>query len=531
DGRIDLAAELGATVRILPNTGSATFGTPVAYPSASAGWYFTSLDRLRAGDLDGDGRPDLAVREYDGSIRIAWNGATNPFSTKTDLALTGKALDLALADANGDGALDVLAALNEDAAFADDQALGVALNAGSRNFAAPRAFPVGGSASALALGDGNGDGKLDAAVAQGTQGTWLEGVGDGTFVASVRSTLPLDQDVTRSAVADLNGDGLGDLAMATWRFQSVGWALSNGDGTFGPFTFTAGGPYVTELAVGDLTGDGKPEIVTSNSGQSITYAGAGVSVYVNDGNGSFAPQVTYAFGPNAVGLALGDVNEDGKLDVVSYNYNSQIAIFLGNGDGTLQAPVLLGFSTYTVADLRVADVDGDGRSDLVSSVLSSGNWLVVCRNKGGATIADRFANSVAAKISTPSYGDIALADVTLDGMPDVLMSENGGGFGLFVNQGSNAFTRFGSTQNVLPWAGDVDGDGRPDLVAYGARGLGLLRGLAGGNFEAAPASLHAPLGRAQAAGDVTGDGRPDLVTFTVSSTWDAEVYVLPTGCR
>jgi hypothetical protein len=362
DGKIDLAAEYYSTIRILPNVGGAAFGAAVSYPPASAGWYFMSLDRIRAGDMDGDGRPDLLVREYDGTLRIAWNAATNRFSTKTDLVLTGRAADMAIADVNGDAALDILAALEDNGTADDDQALGVALNTGSRTFGAPRAFPVGGSGSTLAVGDGDGDGILDAAVARGSEGTWLPGVGDGTFVSSVRTTLPLDQDVTRSLVADLNGDGLGDLVMSTWRGQSVGWALSNGDGTFGAFTFVPGGPYVYELAVGDLNGDGRPEILTSNNGDATTGAGAGVSVYVNQGDGTFAPRVTYAFA-NADGLAVGDLNEDGKLDVVTYNYNWQVAFLLGNGDGTLQAAVPFSFGTYVIAGLRVGDMDGDGRND------------------------------------------------------------------------------------------------------------------------------------------------------------------------
>jgi hypothetical protein len=157
---------------------------------------------------------------------------------------------------------------------------------------------------------------------------------------------------------------------------------------------------------------------------------------------------------------------------------------------------------------------------------------MVCRNKGGATLQDRFTNSVATKVPTPAYGEVVVADVTLDGKPDVLMVETGGGVGFFRNLGSTTIdTRQAWAQTILPWAGDVDGDGLVDLVATGTRGLGLLHGTGAGSFESAPRSVHAPLGTAQAVGDVTGDGRPDLVTFIVNSTWDAQVYVLPTSCR
>jgi hypothetical protein len=269
---------------------------------------------------------------------------------------------LAIGDLNGDGKAD-LATVN----WGD---ISVLFNDGGGNLRSPVSFSTGTSPAAVALGDVNGDGKTDMVVANRGIGTGdaagtvidadvavLLNMGSGTFVAA---NYPAGASPIAVALGDLNGDGKPDIAVASGASVSV--LLNGASGTFGAPASYGAGTRPASIAIGDLNGDGRPDIAVSNPQI------GGASVLLNVGNGTFAAAVNYAFREDANGgvssLAIGDLNGDGKPDLAGASSDCAIAVLLNAGSGTFGAPLSL-FAGPFANSLAVGDVNGDGKLDIV----------------------------------------------------------------------------------------------------------------------------------------------------------------------
>jgi hypothetical protein len=339
-----------------------------------------------------------------------------------------------------------------------------------QTFATAVSYNAGNNANPLSLvvADLNGDGKRD--IITGNNGSSTVGVllgnGPGTFQAVVTTSTGTGSQPNDIAVADVNADGKPDLITANYGTNSVGVLLGTGTGTFAAAVAysTGSGSQPYGLAVADVNGDGKPDIVTANSSTSS------IGVLLNNGTGTFAAVVSYPTGTaTPVNVAVGDVNNDGKADIVAcLNFNSAVGLLLGNGNGTFQALSTIAL-TNKPNNLALADLNADSKLDIVTSSDNNSGYATVQLGNGNGTFAT--ATSYAAS-SNSFTNSVTVADVSGDGKPD-LITANPGNFtaGVLKNNGTGTFAAVQTfslgTSGSMPYevvAADVSGDGKPDLI-------------------------------------------------------------------
>jgi hypothetical protein len=216
-------------------------------------------------------------------------------------------------------------------------------------------------------------------------------------------------------VADFNGDGNQDLAF-TGGSGFVYVFLGNGDGTFQPLRrFTSGGAESYSIAVGDVNGDGKPDLIVTNvfTGQRK----GNVSVLLGNGDGTFQPPIKIRGGPTPAQSALADFNGDGKLDMAVAN-TRRVNVLLGNGDGTFtRGAVLRAPLPYGIVWIATADFNSDRKTDIAIVDVGSGhfaNAVAVFSGNGDGT----FQPPVTFKVGQDP-GQMVVGDFNRDGKPDI----------------------------------------------------------------------------------------------------------------
>jgi uncharacterized repeat protein (TIGR01451 family) len=340
------------------------FQAAVAY-----GLGVTSPSGVVIADFNGDGKADIAVSNSSATSKVTMligNGDGTFKTPGTNYSAGGNGSDpfaIAAADFNNDGMLDVVVANN------GTSTVSVLINNGTNvsgnvNFKAPLNLGAGSHPQHLAIGDFNGDGSPDIAVADfstGTAGTVaiLLGNGDGTFQSA--KTTSVGGNPRALAVRDFTGDGIADIAVVNYSANTLSILVGKGDGTF-----TAGASYTIgtnpqSVATGDVNGDGIPDLVVANNGS------ASVTVLTGNGDGTFnivGGAAGYGAGLNPTGVVLNDFNGDGILDISVSDGGAGVSVLLGVGDGTFQSAI--GYTAGTgPSAVATADLDGDGTSDLV----------------------------------------------------------------------------------------------------------------------------------------------------------------------
>jgi len=599
DGKPDVAAANNAsnTVSVMLNTTAAgaaspSFATVTNVPTAANPFGVT------VGDFNGDGRPDIAVTASGSDVvsvlinETSAGAAAPTFSAANNFAVGDQPLGIVAADLNGDGRPDLAVTNflgNSVSALLNTTTAGAA----SPNFAAATNFTIGANPQMVAAGDLNGDGRSDLAIPSfsgNTVAVLLNTTAPGatTPAFATPSNFAVGSGPIGVTISDLNGDGRRDLAVANQNSDTVSVLLSTtaagaGTATFAPASNSSVGDQPQTVAASDLNGDGRPELAVTNFGDNslnlfnnVTPAGATTTavrvarfdvtspfgVLISELNGDGRPDllisnrtsntISVALNVTTVGndvadfverqdfpvlneafaVVAADANGDGKPDLAVANFNADtVSILVNNGLSGATSASFAAPQTFaapgTPHALAPADLNGDGRVDLLVAAFSANAVAAVLNSTaaGSSTITNGASQAFATGAGPRS---VAATDVNGDGRPDVLVAnQDSASISVLLNtttpgattpsMGTQQAFATGASPRTVATA-DVNGDGKLDAIVAngGANTVSVLLNMTAAGAttvslaaQQAFAAGNVPL--AATATDMNGDGKPDIV--------------------
>jgi hypothetical protein len=488
---------LPSNIAVYAGNGDGTFGaagvvTPVVAASSTAlipptdpvlGALAGDGYNVIIADLDGDGTVDVAENDDNtGQLAVYLSSATVPY--------TG------LESNTPDGAYDACTAtagsLTGSMAIVDvncnDQTVTVYNNDGTGVFSDGVYYPVAGTVpsnlvfpTAATIADVNGDGNGDVVVVNDytSDVTILVGNGDGTLqMANVGYALggfPGDNG-TPAIVTDLNGDGFADILVADEEY-SLTWIAGFGDGTFQSarnyYGAVPGGALTggVGIASGDFNGDGFADVVVGNESNGTLV---GITVFLSNPDGSLQPGVNYGTGANLLYVTVGDFNGDGNLDIAASDYNGVVEIFSGTGNGNFVQGLSYSIGGIGQEGIIAATFGTDPAPDLAVLNANSSTVTILTNNGIGG-----FSAGVPITLNAFGY-QLAAADLDGDGNPDLAIAESGGNqVGVLIWDSTTSLFDNPEVDVLVPGSpygialADVDGDTFTDIVATADAGAGV----------------------------------------------------------
>ncbi len=408
DGDDDLAIGVSysrgifGNISVLKNNGNGTFASRIDYPTGEFPF------SLMVKDIDGDGSKDIisATYGYDGGASILRNKGDGTFPIRADYNVGASPHGVIASDLDGDGDNDLAVANSLE------YTLSMLRNNGNGTFQPKVNFNANGYPASISASDMDGDGDRDLLTAQPNTGTFSVLSNDGNAGFNTRTDYNSSSGPNMIASSDLDGDGDRDVVAASYNgygfavFNNEGGGLlgtpvgydagystyeislsgldrdgdldlasvggkffkNNGDGSFGNALFLPAGGYPFSVLPSDLNGDGDPDWVSLKP-YPRNYDSNFVSVYMNNGDASFATNVDYYGGPWTGDpynnrMAAADMNGDGNNDLIIANtWTRTVSILTNNGNGTFGPPVGYGVGAHPFS-VTASDLDGDGDMDL-----------------------------------------------------------------------------------------------------------------------------------------------------------------------
>jgi uncharacterized protein (TIGR03437 family) len=428
DGNQDIAVAGSAGISVLLGNGDGTFRSPLGVILPPAVQFNYASRHLVTADFNADGKLDLA--EGNSAVILLGRG-DGTFQAPLSYGVPGP---LAAGDLNMDGKPDLAIKKEVDR-------VSVLLGNGDGTFQTEVKFPAAaGQPGGVVIADFNGDGKPDLAVGGATfSGGYaiLLGKGDGTFLQTFVS--PACQGMCYGvpgyplAVGDFNGDGKLDL-ISSYGFQvcRAQVLLGNGDGTFlAGQCFSAVGEDASSIVIADLDRDGHLDVVFGYGGFALDGDYQNLDIFLGNGDGSFGPDLSTSVGERPSSVAVGDFNGDGKLDLAVANENSNnISVLINRGSGVLLTALSAASLTATVAPESLASIFGP----LPASGTASADPLAPATSLAGLTVRVRdrtaterlarlmYVSPVQANFEVPAGTSPGDATITVEGVSGATLS-------------------------------------------------------------------------------------------------------------
>ena len=543
DGKQDLVVTNSdsntlSVYRNISTSGSITSGSFATNIDFTTG---TSPQGIAIGDIDGDGKPDLAVTNFsDNTVSVLRNTSTSgsitagSFANKVDFATGSASWCVAIDDIDGDGKPDLAIANRSSNTISvlRNTILTTTLPPVITSFT-PTSGPSGTTVTITGT-------NFNTTAASNI--VWFGAVQATVTAATSTSlsvTVPIGTNFQPITVTDIT-TGLTAYSNAPFIVTFPSSQVIDATAFASTVDFTTG-TEPNNVAIGDIDGDGKPDLVVTNYESNTVSVYRNISASGSIGASSFADKVDFPTGGGPIGIAISDIDGDGKPDLVVTNeLSNTISVYRNTSasgsitTGSFTASVNFGTELFPYS-VAIGDVDGDGKPDLV--VANYGNTISIFRNT--STSGSITTGSFAAKVDfTTGSGpvSVAIGDIDGDGKPDLVTANySSNTISVFRNTCTSGSITSGSfatnvdfTTGSDPYSvaiGDIDGDGKPDLVVANSgsntvsvfRNISTSGSITAGSFDTPVDFTTGSDPTYLAIGDIDGDGKPDLAVTNYRS--------------